>query len=312
MRAKNTMKTHAFFQSELSEVPPEKARFHVIPAPFEASVSYGTGTARGPLAILMASDQLELWDGLSIPAEEGICTWPEVDCRGPTEAVLARIEETVDRVLTYKGLPFLLGGEHTVSLGALRALSRADSEKSGSRKFGIVQFDAHADLREHYEGSRFSHACVMRRALEELDVPLFQIGVRALCAEEEVWRTANGIGRLDAAVIARNGIPERILPEEFPDRVYISFDIDGLDPSAMPATGTPVPGGLTWRETLACLERCCVGRTVIGADLVEFAPIQGLHCADATAAQLAYAMMGAICRNARPNGQDRASTRNAP
>ncbi len=289
---------HAFLQSELPAIPPDEARFHIIPAPFEASVSYGAGTAAGPLAILNASDQLELWDGLSIPAEAGIHTWPAVDCAGPAETVLERIEAAVGHAFAHQGLPILLGGEHTVSLGALRATAKAlGKTRFGPRKFGIVQFDAHADLRESYGENRLSHACVMRRALEELGVPLFQIGVRALCAEEHAWRGENGVCHLDASAIARRGIPERLLPENFPEQIYITFDIDGLDPSVMPATGTPVPGGLSWREAMLCLERCCVERAVIGADVVEFAPIKSLHFADATAAQLVYALMGCIQRS---------------
>lgn len=295
---------HRFLASELLPGEASQARFHILSAPFEASVSYGGGTARGPESILLASDQLELWDGFSIPAEEGIYTWPTIDCSGPAEDVLGRIEAATEAALAAGGLPLLLGGEHTVSLGALRALAKRHGGSNFGPKFGIIQFDAHADLRESYEGNPYSHACVMRRAVEETGAALFQIGVRALCAEERDWRQSNNIGYLDASAIARDGLPETILPLDFPQHIYISFDIDGLDPSIMPATGTPVPGGLGWYQALDCLERCIRGnteggtgpRTVIGADLVEFAPIDALHSADATAAQLCYALMGAIQR----------------
>lgn len=291
-----TLNSHAFLASELPVIAPEAARFHILSAPFEASVSYGGGTANGPARILEASDQLELWDGTSIPADEGLYTWPTVDCSGTVHDVLHAIEAATERALAVGGIPILLGGEHTVSLGALRALAKRHES------FGIIQFDAHADLRDEYEGNAYSHACVMRRALEEGKeenrLRLFQFGVRALCTAERDVRAARGVGHLDAAVLARQGVPAAPLPPDFPEKIYISFDIDGLDPSIMPATGTPVPGGLGWYQALECLERCVAGRTVIGADVVEFAPIEGLHYADATAAQLTYAIMGVIQRHA--------------
>jgi len=283
---------HIFLQSELAESAPEDAFFHVIPAPLEASVSYGAGTALGPEAIIRASDQLELWDGASIPAEAGIYTGAAVDCSGSAEEALSRIESAVGRALACKALPVLLGGEHTVTLGALRAINKA----LGGERFGIVLFDAHADLREIYEGNPLSHACVMRRALEEYNAEMFQIGVRALSVEEHVWRQKQGIRHLDASELALSGVPGKLLPEQFPKRIYISFDVDCLDPSVMPATGTPVPGGLSWREAMLCLERCVFGRTVLGFDVVEFAPANGLHFANATASQLVYAMTGITLR----------------
>ena len=151
--------THRFLASELPVAEPESCLFHVLPVPLEATVSYAGGTARGPEAILEASDQLELWDGESVPAEAGIYTWPAVDISGSPETVLGRVEAAVGGILDCNGLPVLLGGEHTVTYGALAALKK----RFGT--FGIIQFDAHADLRDSYEGSPWSHACVMRRAV---------------------------------------------------------------------------------------------------------------------------------------------------
>ena len=279
-----------FLASELAPGTPDSAFFHMLPVPLEASVSYGGGTAKGPCAILEASDQLELWDGESVPAELGIHTWPAVDCSGEIQTVLGRIESAVARILDYGGLPIILGGEHTVTYGALAALA----EKYG--RFGVVQFDAHADLRDSYEGNRWSHACVMCRAVKELGLPLVQFGVRALCLEEVAARREHGVEFLDAATLAASSMPEELLPPDFPERIYLTFDVDGLDPSIMPATGTPVPGGLGWYEALRLAERALRGRRVLGMDVVELAPVPGMHMADFTAARLVYALMGLVQR----------------
>ena len=263
-----------FLESEIPDIPEEECFFHVICAPMEETVSYGGGTGRGPQAILDASDQLEAFDGESCPCELGIHT-------AEPAQTLDEIERAVSKVWANGKCPILLGGEHTVTLGALRALKAAGEE------FGIIQFDAHADLRDEYEGSKLSHACVMRRAVDDLDLPLFQIGVRALCIEEHEYRKARRIGFSNVW----NG-----LPADFPAKVYITFDVDGLDPAAMPSTGTPVPDGLSWREAFQCLEEISKVRKIIAADVVELAPIDGLHAPDFGAAALVYKIMGFVQR----------------
>lgn len=288
-----TETSHRFLASELEDAAPQGALFHVIPVPFEESVSYGGGTSTGPQAILEASDQLELWDGFSIPAELGIYTQPAVDCTGGAELVLERIAAATRVALAHGGMPVLLGGEHSVSYGALAAL------KQQYGTFGVVQFDAHADLRDSYGGTRWSHASVMRRAVDDLGLPLVQFGVRALCTEEVARRAQGGITAWDAAHIARHGLPVTPLPEGFPDLVYVTFDVDGLDPAIMPATGTPVPGGLGWYDALQLVERSVTGRRVIGFDVVELAPIPGWHAADFAAARLVYDIMGIVQRHSR-------------
>ena len=268
-----------FLESEIPKLPKEACFFHVIPAPLEVSVTYGTGTAEGPRAILEASDQLEAFDGIQCPCERGIYTTHDAQ-------TLDDIETAVSAAFTDEKFPVLLGGEHTVTLGALRAL------KASGVIFGVVQFDAHADLRDEYEGSSLNHACVMRRVIDELDLPLFQIGVRALSFEEHQLREVRKIPHLDAAEIAGEGLPETLLPSDFPEKVYVTFDVDGLDPSAMPSTGTPVPNGLTWREAFQCLDLIAAERQIIAADVVELAPKDGFPASDFGAAQLVYKMMG--------------------
>ena len=270
-----------------------EARFHVLPVPLESSVSFGGGTAEGPAAILEASQQLEVWDGFSCPLREGIHTLPAIDCSGPVEEVMARIEETVSKVLQTGSMPVILGGEHTVTLGALRALAAWSREP-----IGLVQIDAHADLRQSYEGSIYSHACVMRRALDDLGMHIFQFGVRALSLEEvELRQGEPRISCVDAADFARKGLPAQLLPPDFPETVYVTFDVDGLDPSVIRATGTPVPGGPGWYDCLQVVERALSGRRVLGFDVVELAPQAADHASSFAAAQLVYCLMGLVQRN---------------
>jgi len=275
-----------FLDGEIPNAKPEDAAFHVIPVPLESTVSYGGGTASGPSAIIDASTQLELWNGSSIPAERGIHTAPAINCASDVTKVLDRIEDAVCYAVECEALPIVLGGEHTVTYGALRGMK----QKVGS--FGVVQFDAHADLRNTYEGSTYSHACVMRRAADDLKLPIFQIGVRALCTEEADYRKANDVPRLDARDLFLNGVPKKLLPADFPDRIYITFDVDGLDPSVIRATGTPVPGGISWHQAISLLEAAVAGRKLVGADVVELAPASGDHASDFAAAQLTYFLMG--------------------
>ena len=289
-----------FLESELPFRPADECRFHIIPVPCEASVSYGGGTALGPEAIVEASSQLEVWTGRAEPSRQGIFTWPAVNCAGQTECVLERIEQAVHTALgqgpqtgadmaTMPTVPVVLGGEHTVSLGVLRALQK----RYGS--LGIIHFDAHADLRDVYEGTPLSHACVMRRAVQDLGLPLYQIGVRSLSPEEERYRREQNIGHLDAREAKFPGFPASFaLPDTFPHNVYLSFDVDALDSSLMPATGTPEPGGLFWWDALELVERSLQGRCCLGFDVVELAPVASLHAPTYAAARLVYEIMGIL------------------
>jgi len=279
-----------FLASELPEVSPKRARFHVLPVPYEKTVSYGGGTARGPAAILAASAQLERWDGESDPGAEGIYTWPEVDCSGAPERVIETIAGAVARILALGKLPVVLGGEHTVTWGVVRGYLQA-----GMRDFGVVQIDAHADLRDRYEGDPLSHASVMRRIVET-GIPLVQLGNRAYCEEEREARRAHGVHAFDATELVPRGIDSVALPTDFPPRVFFTLDVDGIDPSVLPATGTPVPGGLGWYQTLGLFESVARQRRIIGFDVMEFAPIPAFHAFDFAAALLTYKMMGIVQR----------------
>lgn len=285
--------TPTFHGDDIPQSYPEQALFHVIPVPYEKSVSYGSGTSEGPSAILSASCQLEVFDGKSVPAHYGIYTAPTVDCSGSHEEIILNIKNAVSGCLALNKMPVVIGGEHTVTNGVADALI----EKYGN-DFGIVHFDAHADLRDSYEGSKFSHACVMRRCHEK-GIPLYQLGTRSYCLDEQQYRSYHKIPYMDAEDVFRLGVEAFNLPEDFPEKIFISFDIDGLCSSIMPATGTPVPGGLSWYQAMWLIERACAQRTCIGFDMLEYSPMNGLHSADFTAAQLVYNMMGIITRSGR-------------
>ena len=279
-----------FFESDVPDLAPEKARFHVLPVPYEKTVSYGGGTAKGPAAILAASGQLERWDGQSDPGADGIYTWPAVDCSRAPQRVLGDIALAVEKILKLKKLPVVLGGEHTVTWGVIKGYLDA-----GVKDFGVVQIDAHADLRDAYEGDKYSHASVMRRVVEA-GIPLVQLGVRAFCDEEREARKAHKVLAFDAIELAPRGTSKIKLPKKFPHKVFFTLDVDGIDPSVLPATGTPVPGGLGWYQTLGLFESVARQRKIIGFDVMEFAPIPGFHAFDFAAALLAYKLMGIVQR----------------
>ncbi len=279
-REKDEVVMKRFLESEIDvKRPAVDCRFHVIPFPFEKTVSYGRGTAAAPAAIIEASIQLEANDWGAHPAARGIYTHSA--CSSPD-----LFRACFDTVLEQGSLPVTLGGEHTISFYALKAL------KERGEAVGVVQFDAHADLRDSYEGVRMSHACVMRR-IHELGVPLYQIGVRSLSQEDLEYRDRHtDIHYVDwhpAAVAA--GDCAIALPDSFPQHLYITFDVDALDTSIMPATGTPEPGGLTWQQAQQALKAVATHRTIIGMDMVEFSPIPSFHAYDYTAARLVYSMM---------------------
>ncbi len=279
-----------FLESEIGSVAPGDALFYVIPAPYEKSVSYGTGTEAAPSHILEASQQLELFDGVSVPAERGIYTAPTVDCSGSHEAALARIAAVIENAMHDGRIPVTLGGEHTVTNAAFQGLERFTGE------VGIIQFDAHADLRDSYQGSPLSHACVMRRAIDA-GFSSIQIGIRSLSPAEHEFRQDHPLLTcFDAVDIEKSGMDSFSVPGSFPENIYITFDVDAFDPSIMPATGTPEPGGLNWYQAMTALETICSARNVIGFDVVELAPIPGLHHPDYTVARLIFNLMGLIVR----------------
>ena len=181
-------------------------------------------------------------------------------------------------------VPVTLGGEHSISYGAVMGVFDALGP------IGLIHVDAHADFRDAYQGHKFSHASVMYLLAGE-GLPMVSLGVRALSVEEDAARKAHGVITHDARQLIRDDTHEITLPEDFPENVYITFDLDGLDPSVLPSTGTPVPGGLGFYQALDLVESAAHGRNVRGIDVVELAPVSGQPVSDFTAALISYHLM---------------------
>ncbi len=282
----------AFLSSELTreESNPETALFHVIPCPLEKTVSYGAGTAAGPSALLDSSQELERFDGKGFPLEKGITTTPAIKCNQAIEDVMAELRARTRAVAEKGKIPVALGGEHSLTYGAVMGVADALQ-----KPVGIIQIDAHADLRVAYQGNKHSHASVMHLLAVEEGMPLMQLGIRALCIEEHESRLAQPhIHFIDGEELVTGNIQSIDLPADFPQDVYITFDVDGLDPSIMPATGTPVPGGLSYYQSLNLIQSALKGRRCVGMDVVELAPIDDQWAWDFTAANLTYRLMGLV------------------
>lgn len=263
-----------------------RARAVVLPVPYDFTTSYQGGTRGGPGAILDASRNMELWDDeLGAIYRHGIHTLPELEpaAEGP-EAMVARVERAVDWILEQGRMPAVLGGEHSITSGAVRAVHRRHPGLS------VLQIDAHADMRDRYLGSPWSHACVMRRIREH--VPAVSVGVRSLSEEEAEHLRSHPAPMWSTREFRALGGDWSPVLGALTDEVFVTFDLDGLDPSILPATGTPEPGGLDWFEAVDLLRAVSERARVVGFDLVELAPIPGQPASDFLAARLAYRMMG--------------------
>jgi agmatinase len=281
---------------EFLGVPPElkpkrTPRAAILPIPYDLTTSYQPGARRGPLAILEASTHLETFDeelARESWEEIGIETLAPVvpDTSGP-DATLARIERIATDVVAGGRFLVGLGGEHSVTLPLVRAT------RTRHPALGVLQLDAHADLRDSFEGSPHNHACVMHRVLDE-GIPVAQIGIRSLTGEERALLRERSICTVFAPEAVGAPVESWIgrLLAALPEEVHVTVDLDVLDPSVMPATGTPEPGGLDWYRTLGVLRAVAEARRIVGFDVVELAPIAGLVAPDFLAAKLVYRLLG--------------------
>ena len=265
--------------------PDEEARVALLPVPYAGTVCYGEGTDEGPAAIIAASTQVELYDARFArePFKTGITTLPALDVSGSPEDVSGRVEAEVGRILDDGKRPLLLGGEHSISSGAIRA---AFHRLPG---LSVLHLDAHLDLRQEYEGTRYSHACVMRR-VHEMGVPIVSLGVRSGSAEE--WALAADADGI--SVCPRWSMDDLAFEQAVSNlgrSVYLTVDVDVMDPSIIPSTGTPEPDGLSYAEVVEIMLGLS-GREVVGMDIVELAPVAGLHAPDFTCASLAHTAVG--------------------
>jgi agmatinase len=277
-------------------VAPEQARVRVLPIPYDLTTSYQPGARRGPIAALEASTHMEWYDE-ELEAETGaavaIATLPpiETETSGPA-AMMSRIAAAARKWVDRERLLIAIGGEHSLTAPLVAAHRELWPDLT------VLQIDAHADLRESFEGSPHNHACVMRRMLDS-GVRIVQVGIRSLTREEhELIRADDRLTTVFARDI--DGRPAREWADKIiaalGEYVYLTVDVDGFDPSIMPGTGTPEPGGLTWRQVVDLLAAVAARRRLVGADVVELAPIPGLVGGDFLVARLAYRIMGLVAR----------------
>jgi agmatinase len=265
----------------------EWARVVILPIPYEQTTTYGIGTRDGPRALLEASRHMEVYDEeLDYEVYRvGIHTLPELEpeASGPA-AMLERITGVTRELLQAGKFVVGLGGEHTISFGLVRAFAERFPGLS------VLQFDAHADLRDTYHGTPFNHASVMRR-ISEL-VPAVQVGIRSMSREEADWITQRGVRLFFAPEVLRAPDIDTAISDALTDQVYITICLDGLDPSIMPAVGTPEPGGLGWYDILRIVRRVAETRHIVGFDVVELFPMAGNVAPDFLAAKLVYKVLG--------------------
>ncbi|MBC7542226.1 MAG: agmatinase [Candidatus Sericytochromatia bacterium] len=270
----------------------ENAQVVIIPVPYEATTSYRGGTKDGPAAIIAASPQIEMYDDEleCEPCDVGIATLEplHIDRRDYVQPIKDTRTRTA-AVMDLGKFPIILGGEHSLSLGCI------EEGRARYPDLTILHFDAHADLRDEYENTPHSHACIMRRVVEQ-GIPSVSVGIRNISIGEAEWvrETKPPInfhwGR-DFFEKPLDTIISEILGQ-LGDNVWLTFDVDGLDPSIMPATGTPEPGGLLWYQVCAIMKKVFEKKHIVGADVTELAPMPGNHAPDFLVAKLVYKIIG--------------------
>ena len=276
-----------FLDTPPDEADPTRARVALVPVPYDGTLSYRSGARNGPSAIIGASRHLEDYD-LELdrdPSVVGVHTAPAIEPDlGRPERLVAQVREAVYGFASMGKLVGLLGGEHTIAVGAVQALSDIYSDLS------VLYLDAHADMRDEFMGTRYGHATVARR-IHDL-CPLVEVGVRSLSLEE---RDTIRNERVPVVFWADPGVDiERIAQtalESLSSRVYVSVDLDVLDPSIMAAVGTPEPGGMTWETLSALLRTVGDNREIVGFDVSELSPDEGPEACAFTAAKLVYKLI---------------------
>lgn len=259
----------------------------VLPICYEAAPSYGAGSGEGPLHLLNASVELEAMDEETFTdwSRAGIYTVSPLFPEGDPGAAVDEIRRKAAGFLDTGKFLLSLGGDHAITIG----LAAAAAERYP--RIGVLQIDAHLDLRETWHGSKYNHACVMRRLADDFHIPFVQVGIRSFSPEEAEYVQANRLtpffahetdpldnSWMDAAI------------DRLPEKVYLTLDLDGLDPAFIPGTGTPEPGGLTYRQVVELIRRLGRSRKVVAADINELVKIPGTQVSEFTAAKLATKM----------------------
>lgn len=261
----------------------ENARIVILPVPYDGTSTWLKGADKGPQAILEASANMELYD-IETDSEvytQGIATLEAITEDQSPEAMSDAVENRVDAILNDKKFPVLLGGEHSVSIGSIRAFAKH------YENFSVLQLDAHSDMRDNYEGSDHNHACIMARAKEMATVA--QVGIRSSCIEEKHNIDPDRI--FYAHEIKESSTWMYDVSEKLNDNVYITIDLDVFDPAYMPSTGTPEPDGLTYREVINFLKLINERHNIIGLDVVELCPNEINKAPDFLASKLIYQLL---------------------
>lgn len=268
-----------------------RSAFVLLPVPYDGTSTYVKGADKGPQALIDASDSIELFD---VEEEievyyQGIHTAKPVTALSQPELMVAEVKNRVKSYLDDGKMAIVLGGEHSVSIGSIYAYADMYPDLS------VLQLDAHADMREEYHNSPYNHACVMKRAKERC--PVVQVGIRSVCIEEK--------GELDpcSTVYAHQmhtdlGWMERAV-SNLTDKVYLTIDLDVLDPSVLPSTGTPFPGGMGWRQLLDFIEYVNSCKQIVGFDVVELCPQPSEKSSDVLAAVLVYRIISKIWKKSQ-------------
>lgn len=267
----------------------QRARVVILPVPYDSTTEWQSGTRDGPRAVIDASQHLELYD-LELGLETykvGIHTLPEVQplMSGP-EAMVQRVYEIAKELIGEGKLVVMLGGEHSLTLGMVKAYIDKFPDLC------VLQLDAHADLRDEYMGSKYSHACIMRRLFEFC--PIVQVGVRSLSWEEQQFLNQSGIRPffISEKTLTSTSLKKIVL--SLCENVYVTIDMDVFDPAVMPAVSNPEPGGLQWTEVINLLREVVSKRHIVGFDLTELCPGEGPISCAFLAAKLAYRLIGYI------------------
>lgn len=273
----------------------DRAKVVILPIPYEKTTTYRKGCQNGPAAIIEASDELEAYD---IELEREVCQEIGIFTSGAIantqiypdltpEAMMEITTATVSQLIGDGKFVIALGGEHSITAGIVKAYQQILSEP-----FTVIQIDAHGDMRHSYEGSIYNHACVMRRVLD-LGLPTLPVGIRSICLEEAQLIKEQQIPVIWAKDIYQQpDWSEKAIAKITTEQVFITIDLDGLDPSLMPGVGTPEPGGLNWYELTKFLQAVFTKHQVIGCDVMELAPSSDLVVSEFTAAKLVYKLVG--------------------
>ncbi|MGQ9872279.1 agmatinase [Leptodesmis sp.] len=273
----------------------DTARVVILPIPYEATTTYRRGCENGPAAILDASQQVEYYDD-----DHDREWWPVglythkaiADTRNghhvSSQEMLTEVQNTVARLIADGKFVISLGGEHSITTGIVEAYRQAHPREP----FTVVQIDAHGDLRNEYEGSIHNHACVMRRIVD-MELPTVQIGIRSICKEEADLIRERQLTVIRAReIVLQPDWMQRALAAIQTEKVFLTIDLDGIDPTLIPGVGTPEPGGLNWFSLLTFLEQVFQNHEVIGCDVMELAPITDSVVSEFTAAKLVYKLVG--------------------